>query len=343
MVMMAPSSSFSSLLLWSGLLSLSAGGLLGFSEAARIRASSSRPPCGFSDCGGTRRVDPVIAEAREVSRLSDEIARMESKIDRWEMRYAKAKAYHEKITELKKQQIAIRKRQMKQRTVTGESSEDEYREKKEKYYKYMMCNKLLNAFFFDDNNHDAKLEVLHLCMGRKSLALFQGPPSNSSNPGFLGTKAEEDEEEKKLEAELLNGPSLEEELEDLMGESASFLAAETRLEKELNLDTKSTQQLKGKGQGPADDLQRKLDAQKREYTAVRQRLFADQKKWREERNELAKEEQALAEDVYQEKYDKTAIKKEAWMKVKGEFCPVINESYRIDDDKIVEHAMKECS
>lgn len=262
----------------------------------------------------------AVAEAREVSELSERIDTMRLKISILRARYGRARRYHENRKESLKIQIAIRERQLK---IHGNNATSmaEYRAAKETQYKYRMCALLMDAFFFD-KDHEDRLKVLYLCIGRTSMALAQGAASTST-PALRGNVSNVADDP---EPNVLVGPSLLEALEEQIAEGKVLLAEVAKL------------------QGPAaESLHRRLDALEQEYEATAQELRADKVRWKAEIDELNEREQRLGDAVVGGHYDRQAVNREAWQNVKNDFCPVINQWYSIDNDKIVDHAIDKCS
>lgn len=268
-------------------------------------------------------LDAAIAEANEVSRLSDEIQRVELEISEWRRRYSQAKNFHEGQMDSLKQQIEIRKQQTSQ----NDDELDGYKEKKRKHYKYLMCSYVLDAFFFGDE--DKKLHVLHLCMGRKSLALHAHANSSNHHYAFhaIGNR------------NLVFWDSITtERLDYVLSDIDNRTSA---LNKEL-LDFASRCQHHCKAKGPVEQMRSRLRELEVERDSIKAQYYRDKAKWKKERDELSAEEDSLGNDVYSAHHEKAALRKEAWAEVKGDFCPVINENYSLDEDKIVDYATVEC-
>merc|ERR1719191_1202896 len=97
-----------------------------------------------------------------------------------------------------------------------------------------------------------------------------------------------------------------------------------------------------KARGPVETMKARLRELEAERDAVKAQYYADKAKWKAERDELGAQEDALGDEVYSAHHEKAALRKEAWAEVKSDFCPVINENYGINEDKIVDYAMVEC-
>lgn len=278
---------------------------------------------------GSPELDAAIAEANEVSRLSDEIQRVELEISEWRRKYSQAKTFHEGQMDSLKQQIEIRKQQTSQ----NDEELDGYKEDKKKHYKYLMCSYVLDGFFFGDD--DKKLHILHLCMGRKSLALHRAHSmyGNSSNHHYvfhaIGNR------------NLVFWDSITTERLDY-----ALSAIDNRtsaLSKELLAFAARCQKKHHcKARGPVEQMEGRLAELEAERDAIKAKYYRDKAKWRQEREELGAQEDSLGNDVYSAHHEKAALRKEAWAEVKGDFCPVINENYGINEDEIVDYAMVEC-
>lgn len=264
----------------------------------------------------------TLRDAKEVSRLSDEIASVKLQIEEWQRKHAEARAYHEGQKKLIKRQIEIRKQQAGHR----EEELEDYEEEQEEKFTYLMCSYLLDAFFFE-KSQDARVHVNHICMGRKSMHLLAGKPRRLLRRGKPRARSAGAWDDVTLR-ELGRG------LRRISSEVRALVAAERRLRRRCAAS--------GGCEGPAE-MQRTLDAMKSELAAIKAEYFADLKRWRAERSELSAEENALGDDDMSTWHEKQNMKHRAHEKVKDKFCPVINQYYGIDEEKIISHALKECS
>lgn len=273
------------------------------------------------------RLDPelqgAIDEANEVSRLSDEIQRVEMEISEWKRRHAQARQFHEGQMDSLKQQVEIRKEQQAQNS----EELDGYKEEKRKHYKYLMCSYILDAYFFGDE--DKKLHTLHLCMGRKSLALHVH--ANISHQSFthhaIGNQ------------KLIFWDSITTERLD-----QNLMMLDRRLSA-LDSEVQAFAARCGhtcKSRGPVETMRARLRELEAERDAIKAQYYADKARWKKEREELGAEEDDRGNDVVSAHHEKARLRKEAWQEVKSEFCPVIDENYGINEDKIVDYATVEC-
>jgi len=309
-------------------------------------------PLAFFWLGLAETSDPswqdTVEESREVSRLSDRIQQNDMMIARWRRKHADARRYHEGQKKLIKKQIAIRKRQDE---VSTESNQD-YEASKQEQYKYRMCAMILEAFYFADGEEEkaAKLKVLHHCIGRKSMALFAaaapGPHrfpvrrlhrrlrARAAPAASLGGAATPGEEIWDDVVDSRLGRRLVQVERSVNGAALELRALEKHCSEKGGCG--------GSVMGPVQDMEAKVARQEQELEHVRTVYHEDQQRWRAERAALRREENALGDDATQTHYDKQAARHRAWDSVKGEFCPVINQYYGIDEDKIVDFAMEEC-
>lgn len=273
---------------------------------------------------GSPELDAAIAEAKEVSRLSDKIQRVELEISEWRRRYAQAKAFHEGQMDSLKEQIKIRKEQNSQNT----DELDGYKEKKKKHYKYLMCSYVLDGFFFGDE--DKKLHILHLCMGRETLAHFHAHGNSSHHHrkyNAIGNR------------HLVFWDSIT--TERLDDELSAIDNATSALHNELLVFATHCGH-RCKARGPVEQMRARLRELETERDTIKAEYYRDKAKWKRERDELNAQEDALGNNVYESHHEKAALRKEAWAEVKSDFCPVINEHYGINEDEIVDYATVEC-
>jgi len=278
----------------------------------------------------------TVREAREVSKLSDDIERTQRMIHEWEMKHAKAKAYHEGQKELIKEQIEIRKDQ----TESQDDELDGYEESKEEYYRYRMCSLLLEAFFFGEDK-DSKLHVLHLCIGRKTLAL-------QHQTSQLGQHHHHDHVQKRRR--LRKGPSKARARRERLWDEVLDRRLGVRLgeiERQVHALVLADRSIKERGVsskliGPVQRMEKRLASLEAELVAIRAKYSADSARWRKERRELSATEGAAGQEVNSNYAEKEAAKKRAWSKVKGEFCPTVMAEYGHNEDAIIDHAMDKC-
>lgn len=118
--------------------------------------------------GGARSVtDPATQDAvdcsNEVNRLSEESNRLLSEHQHIDRRCADAKKYYSDMIDLVEKSIA-----RLEKNVAAQDTDDEVAEVYRERYTAQMCAKVHEAFFMEDK--DARLEVLRICMGVRSLA-----------------------------------------------------------------------------------------------------------------------------------------------------------------------------
>lgn len=291
----------------------------------------------------------TVDESREVSRLSDRIQQNDMMIARWRRKHADARHYHEGQKKLIKKQIAIRKQQNE----VHEESNADYESSKEEQYKYRMCAMILDAFYFSDGEEEqeAKVKVLHYCMGRKSMALFAaaapGPHRFPVKKSHRHLRAQASSEGRHRSAAATHTVEVWDDIVDqrlehrLLQVERSFQSTVVEM-RGLEKHCSEKGGCSSAVAGPVQDMEAKLERQERELEAVRREYHEDQQRWRAERAELRREEGDLGDDATQTHYDKQAARHRAWEKVKGDFCPVINQHYGLDEEKIVEFAMEEC-
>lgn len=266
----------------------------------------------------------AVAEANEVSRLSDRIQQTEAMIEDWQRKHEKAREFHESQKKLIEKSIEIRKQQGQLQNEELENYEKELEER----YTYQMCSLILEGFFFGKDK-EKRLHILHLCHGRKSLALADaGAPRRSHHRhrrllrrgGGSGGVRSWDEA-------MLQG--LGQELRTIAGEVHALVAVARRLEHQGY-------------RGPVESMRSRLRVLQNELKAIRKQYHEDSARWRQERNELKAEEAALGGGVNANWDEKQAMKKRAWTKVKNKYCPVINENYGLSEEKITDYAIATC-
>lgn len=271
-------------------------------------------------------MEAAIAEGKEVRRLSNEINKVRYQTGEIRKQHARAREYHDAQMDSLKNQVDIRKKQKQQ----DADELDNYKEEKKKHYKHLMCGHVLDGFFFGDD--DKKIHVLHLCMGRKSLThhlLLHH--ANSSHQlswhhavGIKKLVLWDSITTERLEKSLM---ALDRQISALDREVQAFAA---RCRHHCI------------AKGPVQTMRAELKEAKAERDMAWAEYQRDKAKWKQEREELGAQEDELGNDVYSNHHEKARLRKEAWSEVKSEFCPVINENYGINDDKIVEYATVEC-
>jgi len=252
-----------------------------------------------------KKGNSIIAEAREVSRLSDLINKKLLEIRLLRNKQANDKSYYEKQRDSLKRQIEIRKKQLKIRPLNDESA---YREERTEHYKSVFCSVLLDAYI-TDNDSDSHIRAFKICLGSDSLGLSQVQAITVAPHVQQVTLLKKSQLPPHWAAQ-------------------KFLASERRVE-----------QSAASGRGPASGLQAKLDQLEQERKKLKATIAADKVAWNQELDKLNQNEQSLGDEHYDQHMDKTAISKEASKKVTEEMCPMITGSHKIDEDGISRHCL----
>eukprot|EP00427_Karlodinium_veneficum_P020536 CAMPEP_0169114946 /NCGR_PEP_ID=MMETSP1015-20121227/29062_1 /TAXON_ID=342587 /ORGANISM="Karlodinium micrum, Strain CCMP2283" /LENGTH=240 /DNA_ID=CAMNT_0009177329 /DNA_START=89 /DNA_END=808 /DNA_ORIENTATION=- len=105
----------------------------------------------------------TVACSKKVSDLSDETRRLLDDNQEVDRACTKSLDYYTKMISLVEQSISHLENQVSSKDGTAEMKEN-YRER----YTNIMCGKCHDAFFLKDD--DSRTEVLHICIGRKSVA-----------------------------------------------------------------------------------------------------------------------------------------------------------------------------
>merc|ERR1740121_2906987 len=185
----------------------------------------------------------------------------------------------------------------------------------------------MDAFVFNEDDTQKRVHVFEVCMGRESLAFAQ----SRARPGLS-------------EGRLLGSSSLRS-----SNTSIVWLASFERRVRELGTRLHSLKSAYRRLNGsvaatPASSsMKETLDNLEAEEAALQQQLRADKAKWSQECDELAEEERQLGDEYAAGHMDRQAQSEAAEAQVKGEFCPVVQSNYGINEDKIRDHVQNECA
>jgi len=270
--------------------------------------------------------DNAVYQANAVSELSNKINAALLKLQRLQSEYDDANRYYAKQKRLLDKQIEIRKRMVARQSRIDDAT---HRADKEEHFKSMMCWKFIDAFVNDDDK-DARLKVLHICMGRKSVSLLPTSVDHRlpSEPRIRGHPAAQHGDSQQLSIVPL---SLIRQVGELEAEIRILIASERRFQSRGSRDS-----------GPSQEMKQKLQQLDLAVRDLKAKIATDKAQWRKEVDELREEERGLANDYYGTHYDREAAEDAALDEVKDNFCPVIEAHYGVDHSAIVEHVVDQC-
>mmetsp|Transcript_23916 Transcript_23916/g.71442 ORF Transcript_23916/g.71442 Transcript_23916/m.71442 type:complete len:303 (+) Transcript_23916:71-979(+) len=267
-----------------------------------------------------------LAEAKEVSALSDRIHTTKVMIAKWRTMHTKARDFHERQRRLIQKQIAIRKRQQ---DAMQEQLED-YQALQEEHYKNKMCMMLMQAFHLGGED-DAKVKVLKVCHGLRKLSL--AAPTSGRRSSWPWPRAA-------LDRAARTEGAWDGQLSSRLGRIVHSLAATER-----RLKRRSAASVGASGgslRGQAPDLEARLKELQGLLNDIRAEYSRDRAQWAAERAELSKAESSLGDEVLDLHMRKQAVSQAAAKKSEDLFCPVVKANYGVSDEKIMAHVVSEC-